>query len=98
MVKRKPSAGPAPIVDSSEPETESTAAILDGIVDRFGPALEALAAAPVGPRCLCDGRSFVVTRSRAKKGGGFERYCDGCGVVQGEAADSRAHSAEGAAR
>lgn len=34
-------------------------------------------------RCRCDGRSFVITRSRAKAGGGYERYCDGCGVVQG---------------
>ena len=32
--------------------------------------------------CKCEGRSFVVTRSRPRKGGGYERYCDGCGVVQ----------------
>lgn len=47
------------------------------------PAIERRAPALLAGRCRCDGRSFVVTRSRAKAGGGYERYCDGCGVVQG---------------
>lgn len=74
---------PAPIPAAVEPEP---------MVDTPAPvAAPVRPAAPVTP-CLLTvpcAFPFQVTRSRPIKGGGYERYCDGCGAVQGRAVDSR---------